>query len=157
MTDVTRSEALQVRVAEQVAHLPYLSMENLWALWDDLFDRRPHHRNRPYLESRLAYRLQERAFGGLSPAVRRRLEKIGETGIIPGLRQREADCLLPGTLLTRGYDGVEHQVIVRGAGHFEYAGRRFKSLSAIAKAITGTQWSGPAFFGLKAPPRGGKA
>ena len=50
----------------QIAQLPQLPMENLWALWDDLFDRRPGHHQRTYLESRIAYRLQERAFGGLS-------------------------------------------------------------------------------------------
>ena len=132
-------------IAAQLAQLPHLPMENLWALWDDFFEQRPNHH-------------QERAFGGLSPAARRRLEKIGETGIVPNLSHREANRLLPGTVLTREYDGVEHQVSVRSPGDFEYAGRRYKSLSAIARAITGTQWSGPAFFGLKNTARkGGEA
>ena len=145
-------------IAAQLAQLPHLPMENLWALWDDFFEQRPNHHHRTYLESRLAYKLQERAFGGLSPSARRRLEKIGETGIVPNLSHREANRLLPGTVLTREYDGVEHQVSVRSPGGFEYAGRRYKSLSAIARAITGTQWSGPAFFGLKSATRkGGEA
>lgn len=157
MTTPAPANAGAGHIAEQIAQLPYLPMENLWALWDQLFEQRPNHRNRTYLETRLAYRLQERAFGGLSPSVRRRLEQIGETGIVPRLSQREANSLLPGTLLTREYDGVVHRVVVRGPGDFEHQGRRYKSLSAIARAITGTQWSGPAFFGLKVSRRGDKA
>ncbi|WKB54350.1 DUF2924 domain-containing protein [Eleftheria terrae] len=151
-----RPVAPEPSLAEQIAQLPHLPMTELWARWDRLFDERPPHHNRTYIESRIAYRLQERAFGGLSPSVRRRLEAIGETGIIPRLTQREANSLLPGTLLTRIYDGVEHRVVVRGHSDFEYQGRRYKSLSAIARSITGTQWSGPAFFGLKAARGGSK-
>ena len=67
----------------QIAQLPNLPMENLWALWDELFDRRPGHHQRTYLESRIAYKLQERTFGGLSGHVRTKLEKIGATGEVP--------------------------------------------------------------------------
>lgn len=136
-------------IADKIAQLPHLRMDDLWALWDDLFDRRPLHHHRTFLESRIAYRLQERAFGGLSPSVRRRLEKIGETGLVPRMSQREANSLLPGTMLTREYAGRAHRVVVRGPSDFEYQGQRYKSLTAIAKAITGTQWSGLAFFGLR--------
>ena len=59
--------------------------------------------------------------------------------------------LLPGTILTRISDDVEHRVLVRGSHDFEYQGQRFKSLSAIAGHITGSHWSGPVFFGLKSP------
>ena len=83
-------------------------MEDLWALWDECFDRRPNHHQRTYLESRLAYRLQERAFGGLRPTVRRRLEQIGETGVVPRLSHREANRLLPGTMLVREYAAGTH-------------------------------------------------
>lgn len=136
-------------VAARVAQLPHLPMDNLWALWDEYFDERPNHHHRTWLESRLAYKIQERAFGGLRASVRRRLEEIGETGILPKRLQRDADRLLPGTVLTRAYDDAEHRVLVRGPGHFEYQGQRFKSLSALARHITGSHWSGPAFFGLK--------
>lgn len=136
-------------VASKVAALPQLPMSAIWALWDEYFDERPQHHHRTWLESRLAYKIQERAFGGLKGAVRRKLENIGETGILPSRLRREADRLLPGTVLTRVYDDVEHQVIVRGMRDFEYLDRRFTSLTAVAKAITGSQWSGPLFFGLK--------
>jgi len=130
-------------------------MDELRALWDELFDAPAPHHNRAGLENRLAYRIQERAFGGLSPSARARLEKIGETGQVPNASERDADRLLPGSVLSRMYDGVEHRVVVRGDKHFEYDGCRYKSLSAIARKITGTQWSGPAFFGLRESKRKG--
>ena len=58
-------------------------MDDLWALWDDHFEERPNHHHRVWLESRLAYRMQERAFGGLKPSLRKKLEEVGETGILP--------------------------------------------------------------------------
>jgi hypothetical protein len=136
-------------VANKVAQLPHLPMESLWALWDEYFDERPQHHHRTWLESRLAYKIQERAFGGLKASVRRKLEDIGETGLLPSRLRREADRLLPGTVLTRVYDDIEHRVLVRGMRDFEYRDQRFTSLTAVAKAITGSQWSGPLFFGLK--------
>ena len=136
-------------VAARVAQLPHLPMDSLWALWDEHFDERPNHHHRTWLETRLAYKIQERAFGGLKGSVRRKLEEIGETGILPRQLRRDASRLLPGTVLTRIFDDVEHRVLVRGPNDFEYQGQRFKSLTAIARHITGTPWSGPAFFGLK--------
>ncbi len=101
-------------VAARVAQLAHLPMDNLWALWDEHFDERPNHHHRTWLESRLAYKIQERAFGGLKASVRRTLEEIGETGILPPRLPRDADRLLPGTVLTRVYDDGEHKVTVRG-------------------------------------------
>ena len=138
-------------VAAQVAGIPHLSMGDLWALWDEHFDERPGHHHRGWLESRLAYKIQERAFGGLKPSLRKKLEEVGETGILPKELRGDSQRLLPGTILTRIYDDVEHRVLVRGTGDFEYQGQRFKSLSAIAGHITGSHWSGPVFFGLKSP------
>lgn len=140
-------------VAARVAQLPHLSMEQLWALWDDHFDERPGHHQRVWLESRLAYRMQERAFGGLKLSVRKQLEEIGESGLLPRAMRRDANRLLPGTMLTRVFDDVEHRVLVRGPNDFEYDGRRYTSLTAIACHIAGTRWSGPAFFGLNAKER----
>ncbi|GHU13491.1 hypothetical protein AGMMS50225_23580 [Betaproteobacteria bacterium] len=74
---------------------------------------------------------------------------MGETGILPKQLRGDSQHLLPGTLITRIYDDIEHRVLVRGPKDFEYQGRRFKSLSAIAGAINGSHWSGPVFFGLK--------
>ena len=137
-------------VSARIAQLSLLPMDSIWAMWDEHFDQRPNHHHRTWLESRLAYKLQERALGSLKVSVRRKLESIGETGVLPKNLQREADRLLPGTILTRIYDDVEHHVLVRGVRDFEYRGQRFTSLTAVAKVITGCPWSGPLFFGLKA-------
>lgn len=123
--------------------------------WRQLFESEPPAFNRRYLESRLAYRIQELAYGGLKPETVRRLEKLGEEldGGIKAKRQTRADVRpISGTRLIREYQGVEHCVTVRD-DDFEYQGRPYKSLSAIARAITGTQWNGVVFFGLKSGRR----
>ena len=123
--------------------------------WRQLFEGEPPAFNRRYLESRLAYRIQELAYGGLKTETVRRLEKLGE-GLDGGrvdVRKCPAnDRPVSGTRLIRDYQGVEHCVTVRD-NDFEYQGRPYKSLSAIARAITGTQWNGLAFFGLKSGRR----
>ncbi len=119
--------------------------------WRDLFGREPPPHNRAYLQSRLAYRIQELAYGGLKPATLARLEALGEQidGGNPVLRRiRVDDKPVTGTRLMRNYQGVEHAVTVLADG-YEWQGRPFQSLSAIARAITGTRWNGWAFFGLK--------
>ena len=119
--------------------------------WRQLFEGEPPAFNRRYLESRLAYRIQELAYGGLKPETERRLEKLGEEldGGRVDVRKRPAnDRPISGTRLIRDYQGVEHCVTVRD-NDFEYQGRPYKSLSAIARAITGTQWNGLTFFGVR--------
>ena len=140
----------QASVAAQVAALPSLTMPEVWALWDRFFQRRPDKTNRVYLESRIAYKLQEEAFGGLAPETRQRLEAIGakHSKIKLRARPRKFD-FAPGTVLLREWGEREHRVTVDADGHFEYEGRRFKSLTAVARHITGQHWSGPLFFGLK--------
>ncbi|MDT3669639.1 MAG: DUF2924 domain-containing protein [Aromatoleum sp.] len=136
-------------VAAQVAVLPNLSMPELWALWDQHFPRRPNRVNRGYLEARLAYRLQELAYGGLPAEVKAHLADCGErhskikTGRGPQVR------LMPGAVLVREWDAREYRVLVTADGQYELDGKRYRSLSAVARTITGTHWSGPAFFGLK--------
>lgn len=140
---------LAASVTAQIARLPTLPMEELWALWDEFFPQRPRNHHRDYVASRVAYKLQERAFGALSPTIRRKLEKIGETGAVPNQKRRGEISLAPGAVLVREFNGAEHRVTALPDGQFEYLGQRFRSLSAVARAITGTPWSGPVFFGLK--------
>ena len=120
--------------------------------WRDLFDSEPPPFNRRYLESRIAYRIQELAYGGLKPETIRRLERLGEEldGGDKTKRGMRADRDRPitGTRLLREWQGVEQIVTVTADG-FEWQGRPYKSLSAIARAITGTRWNGWTFFGLK--------
>ena len=116
-----------------------------------MFETEPPPFNRRYLESRLAYRIQELAYGGLKPETVRRLEQLGEQ-LDGGDRKKSrirADLKpIAGTRLIREYQGVE-QVVTVTQGGFEWQGRPYQSLSAIARAITGTRWNGWVFFGLK--------
>ena len=119
--------------------------------WRELFDTAPPPFNRRFLESRLAYRIQELAYGGLKPETLRRLEQLGQD--MDGGNRRKSQIrtdLMPiaGTRLIREWQGTEQVVTVTQDG-FEWKGRPYKSLSAIARAITGTRWNGWVFFGLK--------
>lgn len=144
------------QVLPRLAALQTATAAELKEQWRTLFGKEPPPFNRPYLQSRLAYRIQELAYGGLKPETRARLEALGEQldGGNVVLRRIRADSRpLPGTRLVREYEGVQHVVTVR-ADDFEFEGRPYRSLSAIARHITGTRWNGWAFFGLKAG-RGG--
>jgi hypothetical protein len=134
-----------------VAALKTTPTPALKSMWRDLFETEPPLYNRRFLESRLAYRIQELAYGGLKPETIKRLEAIADDldGGEPARRRRPAkDRPISGTRLIREYQGVEHCVTVRDED-FEYQGRPYKSLSAVARAITGTQWNGLVFFGIK--------
>ncbi len=136
-------------IRAEIKNLSLLTMKELWVVWDNHFDFRPGNHHRSYLEGRLAYRIQEVAYGALSASIKKRLEKIGETGDIPNHKRRSEHDLLPGTKLLRVHEGHEHRVEVLEDGRYLYLNKPFNSLSSIARAITGTNWSGPAFFGLK--------
>ena len=138
-------------IPARLAALKTTPTSGLKAQWRDLFDSEPPPFNRRYLESRLAYRIQELAHGGLKPETVRRLERLGEE-LDGGDRKKSrirADAMpITGTRLIREWQGVEHVVTVTSDG-FEWQGRPYRSLSAIARAITGTRWNGWVFFGLK--------
>lgn len=138
-------------VAAQLARLPELTMPDLWALWDQHFPQRPGHNNRDYVQSRLAYQIQTVAYGEVPTATRKALEKIGEGGTQP--RQARAQALSPGLTLVREHGGVEHRVVVNADGTCVYSGDTYRSLSAVARAITGTRWNGHRFFGLRKEAR----
>ena len=138
-------------VLAQLATLKTAPIGALKAKWRELFETEPPLYNRRFLEHRLAYRIQELTYGGLKPDTRSRLRRIAEQlddGGRAKYRKAGSDRPIAGTRLIREYQGVEHCVTVRDKD-FEYQGRPFKSLSAIARAITGTRWNGWVFFGLK--------
>jgi len=142
-------------VTAQIARLPQLPMTEIKALWRKLFGRDNPTHNRQFLERRIAYKLQEIEFRTVDPQLlernARRIQALIETGKAPK-RDRELR-LVAGTVLTREYRGIEHHVAVAHDGQYEYEGRRYPSLSMIAREITGTRWSGPLFFGLKGPAK----
>ena len=138
-------------IPARLATLKTTPTPDLKAQWRDLFETEPPPFNRRYLESRLAYRIQELAYGGLKPETIRRLEALGEQldgGNVVTRRIRSNLKPMAGTRLIREYQGVEQVVTVLRDG-FEWHGRPYQSLSAIARAITGTRWNGWVFFGLK--------
>lgn len=140
-------------VLTQVAGLKDASTSVLKQRWLDLFDEEAPPYNRKFLESRLAYRIQELAYGGLKRETIERLQALGEEldgGNVIMRRTRADRKPLTGTRLVREWQGVEHCVTVTADG-YEYEGRPYKSLSAIARAITSTRWNGWTFFGLKKP------
>ena len=138
-------------VLAQLAALPQKSTAELKQLWRDLYDREPPPFNKPFLVKRLAYRIQELAYGGLSARAEAKLKVLieEEDARVKGKQPvRKGDRPIVGTRLIREWQGVEHSATVLDDG-FEYQGRQYKSLSAIARAITGTRWNGPLFFGLR--------
>jgi len=139
-------------IPARLAALKTTSTPDLKQQWRDLFDTEPPPFNRRYLESRLAYRIQELVYGGLKPETIRRLEELGEELDGGDMKKRsmrvDRDRPIIGTRLLRDWQGVE-QIVTVTQGGFEWQGRPYKSLSAIARAITGTRWNGWVFFGLK--------
>jgi len=138
-------------ILAQISALKSAPAAALKARWRELFGNEPPPYNRRFLESRLAYRLQELAHGGLSADAHRRLKAAA--GDLPAKGSKASkkpagDRPISGTRLIRDWKGVEHQVTVRDAD-FEYQGRPYRSLSAVARTITGTRWNGLVFFGLK--------
>jgi hypothetical protein len=138
-------------VLAQLAALKVAPIAELKRKWRDLFEGEPPPYNRRFLEHRLGYRIQELAYGGLSAETLERLDAIADEleGKAPRRRSTLDTRPIAGTRLVREFKGVEHCVTVRQEG-FEYQGRPYQSLSAIARHITGTRWNGLVFFGLKA-------
>ncbi|NQV47019.1 MAG: DUF2924 domain-containing protein [Rhodospirillaceae bacterium] len=142
---------MNLSVMAQVASLPDKPTSDLKRMWQDLFETKAPPYNRSFLIKRLSYRLQELAFGGLSKETQIRLDALADDATCANSRKskRKAEFRpISGTRLIREWQGIEHQVTVLDDG-FEYQGCKYKSLSVIARTITGTRWSGPVFFGIK--------
>jgi Protein of unknown function (DUF2924) len=139
------------KLASQLDRLRELNPEEIRERWQTLFGADPSTKLRSSLMVQaIAYRLQEKALGGLKPATLRLLERIADE--TAARRQVSAPPekirVSTGTVLIREWRGTKHQVTVLKDG-FLYRAKRFHSLSQIARTITGSRWSGPLFFGLK--------
>ncbi|MBB6411929.1 DUF2924 domain-containing protein [Mesorhizobium sangaii] len=146
MTDAVIGRLAAIRTMDIVA---------LKGMWRDLFAAEPPPYNRKFLESRLAYRVQELAYGGLKPETLKRLAALAEDLEPRSGGTRSDNRPVAGTRLMREWQGVEHCATVL-ADSYEYQGRPYKSLSAIARAITGTRWNGWLFFGLRSQKGAGR-
>jgi hypothetical protein len=135
----------------EIGNFGNLGPEELDQTWRALFgSERPRRVCGALLIKALGYRLQEKAFGGLKPSTRRLLECQGRNGSERGPLAEPARIRLKvGTVLVREWHGVSNRVTILDDG-FDFRGERFRSLSEIARKITGVRWSGPLFFGLKA-------
>ena len=141
----------------EIERLPDLSLLELRHRWQTLFGHpAPKSLRRNFLARAVAYQMQVEAYGGLSVATKRRLREIANAA-----RTGDASTMLgssrikPGTQMIRQWQNTTHTVTALADG-FEWNGRTYKSLSAIANAITGTNWNGFAFFGIKRAPSGNK-
>jgi hypothetical protein len=131
-------------VLAQIAALKTKSTPELRDMWRELFGKEPPVLGRRYLEDRLAYRIQELHFGGLSDRARSQSDQLEPKAA----RRRDPGRPIAGTQLRREWKGVEHVVTVR-EHDFEYGGRPYRSLSAVAREIAGSRWNGWTFFGLR--------
>jgi Protein of unknown function (DUF2924) len=113
----------------------------------------PPLRSREIFRHMLAYRLQAAAFGDLSPSAKRKLTALEARRAKPGQKPRPAPIRLgPGALLVREWKGVRHEVAVLANG-YQHQDVTYKSLSEVARAIAGSRWNGPLFFGLRDKPK----
>jgi hypothetical protein len=151
MTQQSLPAATAASMAARIAHLADWSWPDIKKEWHRLFGGDPPVANRRFVEKRIAHRWQEIEFAktdhGLLERNQRRIDELVATGTLK--RQKAGATPIPGTELIRIYAGIEHRVRVLPDDEFEYAGKRYPSLSMIAREITGTRWSGPAFFGLR--------
>ena len=143
-------------LSQEIGALSDLTIDELKGRWRSIYNCAPPGRcSKKLLVSAIAYRMQERAFGGLKPSVRTLLERVSENPT-----ERPVSPLCPvtkasaGTVLIRDWHGQCHQVTVLERGVL-YRKRNYRSLSQVARTITGTRWSGPLFFGLKSRSKGG--
>lgn len=141
---------MEADVSIQIANLRNLSRHQLRELWQKLYGKvAPPGIRRELMVPFVAYRLQENLYGGLKPSIRAELRRIARS-----LERKSSGELLarprikPGTRLRRQWRGEVHEVSVTESG-YEYHSVGYRSLSEVARKITGTRWSGPAFFGLK--------
>ena len=138
-------------IRAEIEGLRSLSRKQLLQKWHKVFRGAPAPSiRRELMIPFLAYKIQENVFGGLKPSTRAELRRIGRalesnTGSLKVDLQPKTK---PGTRMVRHWRGKLYEVNVTESG-FEYGGRSYGSLSQIAREITGTQWSGPAFFRLK--------
>jgi len=147
---MAKLKSAEYNVRRSIARLPKLRRQKLLTLWKEVYGREaPTAIRRELLIPFLAYRIQERTIGGLKRSTRAELSRISRA-LDKGLDTAEASpCprMKPGTRIIRPWKGRSIEVSVTESG-FDYRGAKYRSLSQIAREITGTRWSGPAFFGL---------
>src|ERR1035437_4902507 len=139
-------------LAAEIASLSKLGIDERRERWKAMFGKAPSRGNgRSFLIRAIAYRLQEKAFGGLNPSIRRLLARAAEESA-PGSSPKKPQIrkAQSGTVLIREWQGNAHRVTMLDDG-VSFNGKHYRSLSEVAREITGSRWSGPRFFGLRLP------
>ncbi len=144
-------------IAQRIRELQDMTTAQLAEHYEDVFGRPPRVRNKAFLRRRVAWKIQELKFGGLSEPAKARLDQLisqidlplGDPGPARPRRatRNGANAPLIGTTLVRRWHDQDLRVEVRANG-FEWDGALYKSLSAVARAVTGANWNGKLFFGL---------
>jgi hypothetical protein len=142
-------------VLNQINRLNQMSTRDLHQKWNDLFGTDAGQHGRQYMIRRLAYRLQELIYGGLSRKARAQFQELTEDTKAKKHKSQVTN-LQAGTRLLREWHGQNYEVIVQDNG-FLFNGKTYRSLSAIARAITGRHCGGRRFFGLKPSKTSGKS
>jgi hypothetical protein len=141
---------MELSIDQQITELPKLTKSDLSSLWQHSFGKAaPPKLRRQVMIPILAYRIQEKAYGGLTPSTARYLRSLADA-LEKDRHAVVTDVLSirPGTRLVREWRGNTYEVLAETSG-YEYRGKNYASLSGIARQITGTRWSGPAFFRIK--------
>jgi len=139
----------QETLEAEIARLGGLGLQELRQVWRQRLGPPPQHISTELTRRRLAYELQVKLYGGLKPETRRRLKQFYKAFKADPHHTPSSNLgLKPGLMLTREWNGTKHRVAVQEKG-FEYRDEQYGSLSQVARRITGSRWSGPAFFGLK--------
>jgi hypothetical protein len=144
---VAGSSARSASVEAELVRLASADADTLARRWRVVFGHRAPDLPRALLQRMLAYRIQADAAGDLEAAASKLLERLGR-GEIPEIPLPELRAVKPGTLLVREWEGALQRVMVLESG-FAWKGGTYESLSKVARAITGTNWNGPRFFGLR--------
>jgi hypothetical protein len=154
-------------IAREIEKLSDLTVNQLREKWVEVWNEPCRSRNKDYLRKRIAWRIQARAFGGLSERALRRAEELADETLLRILPPRKVPAAklpgdtvhaefstadssipMPGSVITKNYQGRKLVVTVEEKG-FKFKGQIYRSLSAVAKAVTGTHWNGRVFFGFK--------
>jgi len=146
-TVVTRSHPSCGKMEAELSRLASADLTSLQRRWHVVFGRAAPSLPRALLQRILSYRIQADALGDLDPGVAKLLERLGR-GEIRDIPLPELRAVKPGTLLVREWEGALQRVMVLDQG-FAWSGVTYDSLSQVARAITGTNWNGPRFFGLR--------
>lgn len=142
-------------VLRQLAALQKMKLPELQEKWRDLYGTEPPHFKSSFLKKRLAYRIQELFYGGISMKTQKQIAEIAASDPLLGSCEKKEQVrqnanngkILPGTRFIRYWNGENYEVTARENG-FEFKGKMYRSLTSVATEITGTKWNGKLFFGV---------